>query len=397
MFLPIGDEPNPPGRAWVNTLLIAANVAIWLFLTFPLSHQRIEAGDAGAAEYVRFLADGASSDGEFRLAIATANRWDLFVFRHGYRPSEPSAVDLLFAMFLHAGFLHLAGNMLFLWIFGDNVENRLGKVGYLAAWLGTGAAATLTHALFARGSPVPMVGASGAISGVLGAYFLWFPRNRVKVFLAFFPFFMDVVRIPARIVLGIFVVVDNLIPFVFQRTAGGVAYGAHLGGFFAGLALAALLGRTKEGGDGVIEAEASVDDPDALPPSEEPPLLASRRVESLVHRGEIEEAAQAFLDLLPTGVTREVAPGTVLAIARWLEKVDPPEAALAVYQRYIVDHPAGPWSDRANLGAGLILLGRLGRPSAARQHLFEALESTTDPQIAAAAREAIRVAERMGG
>ncbi len=138
--------------------------------------------------------------------------------------------------------------MLFLWIFGDNVEHRRGKLGYLLTYQGTGMAATLFFSLFAPDSRVPMLGASGAISGILGCYFWWFPANQVRVFIFLFPFFMDVVQVPARFVLGIYLLVDNLLPFLLKvGAATGVAHGAHIGGFLAGLALAVALGQKKRG------------------------------------------------------------------------------------------------------------------------------------------------------
>ena len=107
-------------------------------------------------------------------------------------------------MFLHGGFMHLFGNMLFLWIYGDNVERRLGAIPYLFGYLATGVAATLTHALVFSSSEMPLVGASGAISGVLGFYFLWFPRNTVRMLVFLPPFLMQVFEIPARFVLGMY-------------------------------------------------------------------------------------------------------------------------------------------------------------------------------------------------
>jgi membrane associated rhomboid family serine protease len=137
--------------------------------------------------------------------------------------------------------------MLFLWIYGDNVENRLGRFGYLLAYIGSGVAATLFFAIFVPGSDVPMVGASGAISGVLGFYYLWFPRNQVKVFIFLFPFIMNTFLLPARLVLGLYLLLDNLIPFLVNSgTATGVAHGAHIGGFVAGLALAFGIDRLME-------------------------------------------------------------------------------------------------------------------------------------------------------
>ncbi len=201
-FLPLRDHPNPEGfRPWVTWALIAVNVAVFVLAT----------------------------------STATLNAW-------GFRPGQPEAADVFTSMFLHAGVLHLAGNMLFLWIYGDNVEHRLGHGRFLLAYLATGAAAVAGHAALTPDSLVPMVGASGAISGVLGFYFLWFKHHRVEVLGAVFPFWFGRIHVPARVLLGAYVVLDNLLPLL-TTTGGSVAYGAHLGGFFAGIVGAAVVFR----------------------------------------------------------------------------------------------------------------------------------------------------------
>lgn len=240
MFFPFADHPNPRGYIpWVTWGLIAANVLIFLLISLPLSMTRVDPTDPALIEWLRAVSRVGVDP---RLLAARATAYDLFTFAHGYKPGAPALDDLLFSLFLHAGFLHLAGNMLFLWIYGDNVEHRLGRLKFLLAYIGSGVAATLAFSTMAGHSMTPLVGASGAISGVLGMYYVWFPRNQVKVFVAFFPFLFDVVMVPARFVLAIFVIVDNLVPLL-MGAGGGVAYGAHLGGFAAGLALAAVLAR----------------------------------------------------------------------------------------------------------------------------------------------------------
>jgi membrane associated rhomboid family serine protease len=154
---------------------------------------------------------------------------------------------LFTSMFMHGGFMHLAGNMLFLWIFGDNIEDRLGHVRYLFFYLLCGVIASLAH-VFATGAfqggealLVPSLGASGAISGVLGGYILLHPRRRVTVIL--FRFLTDV---PAYVAIGIwfaFQLVSGLGIFGGGSQSGGVAYAAHIGGFIAGLALIKLFDR----------------------------------------------------------------------------------------------------------------------------------------------------------
>ncbi len=142
---------------------------------------------------------------------------------------------LITAMFIHGGFFHLAGNMLFLWIFGDNIEDRLGHVKFILFYLLTGLIASSAHVLAAPDSTIPMIGASGAIAGVLGAYFVLFPRANVKTLIFLFVF-VSVVRVPAVFFLGIW--------FLFQilssGSGGGIAWYAHIGGFVSGALLIKL-------------------------------------------------------------------------------------------------------------------------------------------------------------
>jgi membrane associated rhomboid family serine protease len=238
MLMPIGDEPNPKGTAWANLTLIALNLAIYLFISLPLSFAPVT---VDTPELEEFLHEVSRATGQHPLAIAReTSQYDVFAFRHGFRPSQPNLADLLFSMFLHGGFAHLLGNLLFLWIFGDNVEHRLGAPRYVLAYLATGVAATLMHASFAEEQSLPLVGASGAISGVLGFYFVWFPANHVRMFLWFY-FYVDVFVIPARIVLAFYLIVENLLPYILAQGTSGVAHGAHIGGFLAGWLLAKLL------------------------------------------------------------------------------------------------------------------------------------------------------------
>lgn len=237
MFLPIGDTPNPRGVPYVTILLICINVAVFVLISLPLTFARPDLNDPLLLEYLRTV--GAQGSIPTQAILQHLSAYDLFIFRYGFRASDPSLTTLFTAMFLHGGWLHLLGNMLFLWIYGDNVEHRLGRIGFLLAYLGCGVAATVFFAIFIPGSSVPMVGASGAISGVLGFYYLWFPRNQVKVLIFLFPLVMNTFLLPARLVLGFYLLIDNLIPFLVNSGgAPGVAHGAHIGGFVAGLAAA---------------------------------------------------------------------------------------------------------------------------------------------------------------
>jgi membrane associated rhomboid family serine protease len=154
----------------------------------------------------------------------------------------PAPVTILTSMFLHGGFLHLAGNMLYLWIFGDNVEDRMGHGRFLAFYLICGLAAALSQALPDPGSVVPMIGASGAISGVLGAYLLLYPRANVLVIVPIFiiPYTL---RLPALLVLGMWFVGQLLSSLAASGAGGGVAFRAHIGGFLAGVLLLRLFAR----------------------------------------------------------------------------------------------------------------------------------------------------------
>jgi rhomboid family protein len=336
MFIPIGDQPNPRGFPLVNWLLIAANVAVYVFVSWPLANRAADPNDPATLEYLRILYRTVGGAPEALLSQISA--YDVFIYVHGYRPAAPSVETLFGSLFLHAGLLHLAGNMLFLWIFGDNVEHRLGKIGYVLAYLATGVCATWTYALFSQEPWMPVVGASGAISGVLGFYFLWFPRNVVKVFVALFPFFVDVVLLPARWVLGFYLLVDNLLPFLLQSASGGVAYGAHVGGFVGGVVLAALFGRPTR--------------PQLVP------------------------------DQAPGG---ESLPDTA--------GLSPSDAAVAL-RRYIARNPSGAGLAEAHLKLGLLHLQH-GQPTTAYQYLLSALELDPSPEVERQARAALSAIDEL--
>lgn len=237
MFFPFADTPNPPGYSPVTKGLIGINVAVFVLFTLPMSMSAPDISDPWMLEYLHSI--GVRNNVQLRQIWDHLNAYQAFVYQYGYRPAAPSVLTLFTSMFLHGNLLHLGGNMLFLWIFGDNVEFRLGSARYLFAYLGCGALATLFFSMFAGNSDIPLVGASGAISGVLGAYFIWFPYNQVKTFVFLFPILMHSIYLPARLVLGFYILVDNLLPFLFTSSSGGgVAHGAHIGGFIGGVSLA---------------------------------------------------------------------------------------------------------------------------------------------------------------
>jgi membrane associated rhomboid family serine protease len=179
------------------------------------------------------------------------NSGDAFIERWAFVPSRflanPVAdfPTLFTSMFMHAGWVHLLGNMLYLWIFGDNVEDRLGHGTYTVFYLLCGLGATFAQMAVSMGSNVPNLGASGAIAGVLGAYLLMFPRGRVNVLMG-----RAVVAMPALVVLGLWILLQifssvGTFTTSEQTSGGGVAYMAHIGGFVTGLVLTYVLGGTR--------------------------------------------------------------------------------------------------------------------------------------------------------
>ena len=153
MFLPLGDAPNPRGTPFLTYALIGANCAAFLLLTLPLSATPVDPGDPALAEYLQVLRRTIPRVPSVEELLRHTSAYDLFVFRNGFRPAAPDLGTIFTSIFLHANFLHLFGNMLFLWIYGDNVEKRLGGLSFLFWYMATGVAATLSHAFFAFDSP----------------------------------------------------------------------------------------------------------------------------------------------------------------------------------------------------------------------------------------------------
>ena len=163
------------------------------------------------------------------------------VFEYGVIPARFSYPDVVTSMFLHGDFIHLLGNLVFLWIFGDNVEDRLGHVPFLLFYLGCGALAAMTQVAFDPDSFAPMIGASGAIAGVMGAYFVIYPHSKVLT-AVFLVFFLDIVEIPAVFFLGVWFLLQILHGALSSDVpGGGIAFWAHAGGFVAGLLAGGLV------------------------------------------------------------------------------------------------------------------------------------------------------------
>jgi rhomboid family protein len=167
-----------------------------------------------------------------------------FVATYAVVPAWFSVPTLFTSQFLHAGWMHIIGNMLYLWIFGDNVEDRLGHFRYVLFYLGAGALAAILQVLFNPFSAVPMLGASGAIAGVMGAYFVLYPQSRVLT-AVFIIIFFDVIEIPAVFFLGIWFLMQLLSGVgslgITNAASGGTAFWAHVGGFVAGVIVGLVL------------------------------------------------------------------------------------------------------------------------------------------------------------
>ncbi len=169
-----------------------------------------------------------------------------FFFTWGLVPADASPVTFITSMFLHGGIMHLAGNMLFLWVFGDNMEDQMGHGGFLLFYLCSGLAAAAAQYLADPSSTIPMVGASGAIAGVMGGYLLMFPRARVDILIILIIIFR-IIPVPAWIVLGAWFGLQLVQGSMTPTDMGGVAYWAHAGGFAAGLLMTVPLWRRRGG------------------------------------------------------------------------------------------------------------------------------------------------------
>lgn len=226
MLFPISDDDRHLMHpAWVTIGLVVANVALFLW---QLANPEFTLGWSVIPAEI-------TSGHDLREPVVTRVGGEWVGFPQAPGPA-PIYLTILSAMFMHGGWMHLGGNLLYLWIFGDNVEHRFGALKFLAFYLVSGVVATFAQIATDPDGLIPNLGASGAISGVLGAYLVLFPRNKVNAV-----FFFRIVSLPAVFVLGMW----GLLQFVqgagsFSAAAentGGVAYAAHLGGFVAGVAM----------------------------------------------------------------------------------------------------------------------------------------------------------------
>ncbi|KAF0209088.1 MAG: rhomboid family intramembrane serine protease [Actinomycetota bacterium] len=213
-MIPIKDD-NPIRRTpWVTIAIIALNIAVFVYES--------SLGDAALRQFI--------------------TDWSFVPARFLAAPLSGHELATLFtSMFMHAGWLHIGGNMLYLWIFGNNIEDRLGRVGFIGFYLTAGVIASIAQLAAGGATTIPQLGASGAIAGVLGAYAILYPRAAIVTIIPIF-FFIEIARVPAFLVIGFWFLlqlgsgVASLTPEVSQ--SGGVAWFAHIGGFVTGFVIA---------------------------------------------------------------------------------------------------------------------------------------------------------------
>jgi membrane associated rhomboid family serine protease len=229
-MLPIGDDDNPnPTFPLVNIVIIAINVVLFLYQLVSPDFTN------GFAAVPAEITTGRDLVGHFPIPLPDGS---IAIIDEARGPS-PIWITLLTSMFMHGGWTHLGGNMLFLFIFGDNVEKAFGHARYVAFYLVCGVIASLAQVYSGPDSILPSLGASGAIAGVLAAYLVLFPANRVRVLLGYF-----VTTVPAVAMIGLWALIQFFSGFAATSVSaqtGGVAYMAHIGGFVAGLVLAFVL------------------------------------------------------------------------------------------------------------------------------------------------------------
>ncbi len=253
-MIPVGDSPRSGRVPWVNYGVILANLALFIFMLglstgiAPANRQALRdfqeqtngvcyGFETRPSEAERFVCTWAFQPKEFfdtvsgESSLTGEARWQ-------------AILSIVVSMFMHGGWLHIIGNMLFLWVFGDNVEDRMGHAGYLLFYLASGVMASLIQGVMEPGSVVPVLGASGAVAGVLGAYIVWYPNATVNVVIPFFILIFIPIPIPAFIMIGLWFLQNLLSGYAtITEAAGasqGVAWFAHIGGFLFGALLVAL-------------------------------------------------------------------------------------------------------------------------------------------------------------
>ena len=323
MLLPIGDD-NPNERTpFVHYAILGANVLVFLFMA------------------------GMTREGEGD-----------FIMRWGLVPAQFSLLNLFTSLYLHGGLAHIFGNMLFLWIAGDNVEDRLGHAGYFVFYHLAGAAASLAHVAFAADSPVPLVGASGAISGVMGAYAVFFPNSKIKIWYWVFLFFMNVVYVSAKWAVGLWFLMQVLLATLTRGSH--VSYDAHIGGLLFGvgaaLALKAFVLKPHDTVRRIVAAEGPPLAPEAA--AAEDPLvdgvLPSEAIERALDLGRSDTAFRAFMRAAGAAQGKPVDEETLDRLGGALVVAGAYGPAARVYEELLRAYPEGDASPEAAFRLGTI-------------------------------------------
>ncbi len=383
MFFPIGDDNPSRTRPWLTWSLIAVNVAVFALVNLPTR----------------------AAGGEAALYEVFAN-W-------GFDQRHPFSVQILTSMFLHGGAAHLAGNMWMLWIVGDNVEDKLGRLRFGALYLAGGVLATWAYLVTSSFTAevrevigdqavqgvVPLIGASGAIFAVMGTYLVFFPEARIKMLLWFF-FFVQIVPVRAKWIIGAWVLQDLVLTVLARgAAAGSVATAAHVGGAVFGVAAGVWL-KPRVGGGGLGDAwdvhtgfASSQDErfrtpwhgvgprPVSIRPTESQLVAIEDAITRDVRSGRIESA----LDLYPRyeSMDREKPlPGPVqIEIAHEFFRRGLPHEALQAYRRYLRTEPGGVDAEEASFRVGILLGRAFAEPHEARPFLARAAARHPDPTI----------------
>ncbi|TWU02805.1 rhomboid family intramembrane serine protease [Stieleria varia] len=250
-MIPLSDNIPSRRTPFVNYIVLAICTAAFL-----LQITQADSGQSIVQEYGMIPARLSHPDVELvieqNVAVQTSRGIEIVPQRTTLPPSTiPPWLTVLTCIFLHGGWMHFLGNMWFLYVFGDNVEDRLGHIGFALLYIGTGVIASLSHWATGPDSPIPTIGASGAIAGVMGAYAWLYPHARVKSILPI-PIFLYVFVLPAPVFLGIWFAMQTF-SGVTSNAETGVAWWAHIGGFIAGAIVALIIGRTPIGSGPVME------------------------------------------------------------------------------------------------------------------------------------------------
>jgi membrane associated rhomboid family serine protease len=396
VFFPVGDD-NPSGRRPLVTYgLIAVNVLVFVVANgWPFR--------------------GLGGD----LSMSMARDFGLV-------PSKVAGHPFTFisSMFLHGDIFHILGNMVFLWIAGDNVEEKLGGLPFLGFYVLSGVLASATYLVYAGASSiVPLVGASGAIAGALGCYMVFFPRARIRIFYWFY-FFVGIFRVEARWFLG-FWIAENLFFWLVVRSphASGVAYAAHAGGFAVGIVTGmAFKGRLRRSGritrvdrltgfagsdEGVVKPEVRV----TSGPASRTDEFVNSRVETrrsgqdffgqeeaivdLLSSSRIDAALERYVDYLRLPHAKPLPSWAQIEIAAEFFRRGDFEEALKAYRRYLAHHPQGVDGAEARFRLGVILARHRHEYFRAREYLIQATLEHPEPAIREHAKAELRRIEAL--